>query len=177
MPNYRRWRQAGGTWFFTVNLRDRRLRLLVEHIGALREATAWTMRRRPFRIDVFVVLPDHLHAIWTLPEDDTDFSTRWRLIKGRFSTAIPRTEESGSARLRAGERGVWQRRFWEHHIRDEEEYGVLVEYCLGNPVKHGHVQRVADWPYSSFHREVRRGNFARDWGGDDLPGAFGERDP
>jgi len=162
----------------TVNLRHRRQRLLVDHIDVLRAATAWTMQRRPFRIDAFVVLPDHLHAIWTLPENDTDFSTRWRLIKSRFAAAIPKAEEITAGPLRRGERGIWQRRFWEHLIRDDDEYGAYVAYCMINPVKHGHVQRVVDWPYSSFHREVRIGNFDADWGDDpDAPGAFGERDP
>jgi putative transposase len=176
MPNYRRYFIKGGCWFFTVNLLDRQKRLLVDHIDALREATSWTMRRYPFRIDAFVVLPDHLHAIWTLPEDDANFSTRWRLIKTRFARAIPRTEWLSPTRAAKGERGIWQRRFWEHLIRDEEEYGKYVEYCMINPVKHGHVRRPADWPYSSIHREVRRGNVTEDWAADiDAPGEFGER--
>jgi putative transposase len=176
MPNYRRFFLPGGRWFFTVNLLDRRKRLLVDHIDALRDATASTMRRYPFHIDSFVVLPDHLHAIWTLPENDTDFPTRWRLIKTRFARAIPKTEWLSPTRLARGERGIWQRRFWEHQIRDETEYGRYVEYCAINPVKHGHVRRPIDWPYSSFHREVRRGIFNEDWGADvEAVGEFGER--
>jgi len=176
MPNYRRWYEPGGRWFFTVNLLDRRQRLLVEHIDRLREATAWTMRRHPFRIDAFVVLPDHLHAIWTLPENDADFSTRWRLIKTRFATALPRTEWLSRTRAARGERGIWQRRFWEHLIREEDEFGRYADYCAINPVKHGHVRRAADWPYSSFHRDVGRGIYAADWGAHiDIPGVFGER--
>lgn len=175
MPNYRRWYAPGGCWFFTVNLLDRRKRLLVEHVDALREATATTMRRHPFRIDAFVVLPDHLHAIWTLPEDDTDFSTRWRLIKTRFAMAIPKTEPLSPVQAARGERGIWQRRFWEHLIREETEFGRYADYCAINPVKHGHVRRAVDWPYSSFHRDVRRGIYSEDWGVDiDAPGAFGE---
>jgi putative transposase len=176
MPNYRRRYVQGGCWFFTVNLLDRRTRLLVEHIDALREATAWTMRRYPFRIDAFVVLPEHLHAIWTLPEGDADFSTRWRLIKTRFARAIPKGERLNPARVVRGERGVWQRRFWEHLIRDEDDFGRCADYCAINPVKHGHVRRPADWPYSSFHRDVRRGIYDEDWGTDiDLSAEFGER--
>jgi len=177
MPNYRRYRVEGGCWFFTVNLLDRRKRLLVEHINSLREATAWTMHRHPFRIDAFVVLPEHLHAIWTLPEGDADFSMRWRLIKTRFARAIPKTEPLSPTRAAKGERGVWQRRFWEHLIRDDNEFGHYADYCAINPVKHGHVRRAVDWPYSSFHRDLRRGIYTEDWGIDiDVPGEFGEPD-
>jgi putative transposase len=175
MPNYRRWFVPGGCWFFTVNLQDRRASLLTDHIDLLREATAWTMRRHPFRIDAFVVLPDHLHAIWTLPTGDADFPMRWRLIKSRFSRSLPeevRADYRGSV---AGERGIWQRRFWEHLIRDEDDYGRHIDYCAINPVKHGLVIRPIDWPYSSFHRDVRRGIFSADWGaGIDPPGDFGD---
>jgi putative transposase len=176
MPNYRRYRVEGGCWFFTVNLLDRRKRLLVEHIADLREATAWTMRRHPFRIDAFVVLPDHLHAIWTLPDGDSDFSMRWRLIKTRFARALPRTEPLSTTRVANGERGIWQRRFWEHLIRNDNEFGHYADYCAINPVKHRHVRRAVDWPYSSFHRDLRRGIYTEDWGtAIDVTGAFGER--
>jgi putative transposase len=178
MPNYRRWFTPGGCWFFTVTLLDRRASYLIDHIDALREATAWTKRRRPFRIDAFVVLPDHLHAIWTLPENDADFSTRWRLLKTRFARAIPRTEKLNETQLRRSERGIWQRRFWEHLVRDENDFARCMEYCAINPVKHGLVQRVADWPHSTFHRDARRGMFSEDWGSDvEITGDFGERDP
>jgi REP-associated tyrosine transposase len=177
MPNYRRRFVPGGCWFFTVNLLDRHTSLLTDHIDALRDATRRAMRSYPFRIDAFVVLPDHLHAIWTLPPDDADFSTRWRLIKTRFVRAIPRGERLSRTRVARGERGIWQRRFWEHLVRDENEFGRYVEYCAINPVKHGYVRRAADWPYSSFHRDVGRGTFSEDWGTDiDRPGDFGEAD-
>jgi putative transposase len=177
MPHYRRLRAPGGCWFFTVNLLDRRTTLLVDRIDALREATAWTMRRYPFRIDAWVVLPEHLHAIWTLPEGDADFSTRWRMVKTRFARALPPTERRDATRVARGERGIWQRRFWEHLVRDDDDFGRHVEYCAINPVKHGYVRRVVDWPYSSFHRDVRRGIFTEDWGSDvDVLGEFGERD-
>jgi len=175
MPNYRRRFQPGGCWFFTVNLRDRRMSLLTDNIDLLREAIAQTKRRLPFRIDAFVVLPDHLHAIWTLPPDDADFSTRWRLIKTRFAKALPKNE-TDQMRLRRGERGIWQRRFWEHLVRDENDFARCLEYCAINPVKHRFVRRVVDWPYSSFHRDVRRGIFSENWGTDvALIGDFGER--
>ena len=155
MPNYRRAFIAGASWFFTVNLRDRKRRLPVEHIDALRVAVRETRRRFPFEIDAMVVLPDHLHAIWTLPEGDCDFPVRWRLIKIRFSQAIPKGEWlSGSRRLR-GERGIWQRRYWEHLIRSERDLAHHIDCCWFNPVKHGLVASVEDWPYSSFHRDNR----------------------
>jgi putative transposase len=154
MPNYRRAFVPGGCWFFTANLLDRRSALLTKEIAAQREATRRTRERHRFRIDAFVVLPDHIHAIWTLPAGDADFSTRWRLIKIEFSKSIPRTERLSQVRRARGERGIWQRRFWEHLIRDEEDYRRHVEYCCINPVKHGLVGRVRDWPFSSFHRDV-----------------------
>ena len=131
--------------------------------------------RYPFHINAFVVLPDHLHAIWTLPEGDSDFSMRWRLIKVQFSKSIPNIELLSKVRRERGERGIWQRRFWEHLIRDDEDYRRHVEYCYINPVKHGLVRRVRDWPFSSFHRDVAAGLFAEDWAGDlGADGAFGE---
>jgi putative transposase len=176
MPNYRRAFVPGGCWFFTVNLRDRRKSLLVDHIETLREAVSVTRQSYPFAIDALVVLPDHLHAVWSLPPDDSDFSTRWRLIKGRFAKALPKEEQLDAVRLRPNERGVWQRRFWEHLIRDETDFARHVEYCYINPMKHGFVTRVRDWPYSSFHRDVRAGLLPQDWGGDiEATGDFGER--
>jgi REP-associated tyrosine transposase len=176
MPNYRRAFVPGGCWFFTVNLLDRRRTLLVDHIETLREAIAATRESHPFTIDAFVVLPDHLHAIWSLPPDDSDFSTRWRLIKNRFAKALPKQEQLNRVRVRRNERGIWQRRFWEHLIRDETDFARHVEYCYINPVKHSLVTRVRDWPYSSFHRDVRAALFPEDWGGDTgMIGDFGER--
>jgi putative transposase len=112
MPNYRRAFVPGGCWFFTVNLLDRRSSLLTDEIEAFRKATQWTWRKYPFHIDAFVVLPDHLHAIWTLPPEDADFSIRWRMIKSRFARSMPKRERSSPVRQARGERGIWQRRFW-----------------------------------------------------------------
>lgn len=176
MPSYRRAFVPGGCWLFTVNLLERRTGLLVEHIAPLRRAVATTRRRLPFTIDAFVVLPDHLHAVWTLPPGDADFSTRWRLIKSHFARALPKKEWLTSVRIARHERGIWQRRFWEHLIRDEADYARHVEYCYINPVKHRLVSRVGDWPHWSFHRDVRAGIFPQDWAGDIEPhGMFGER--
>ena len=109
----------------------------------------------PSRSTPWVVLPDHLHAIWTLPEDDFDFAVRWRLIKIRFSKSIPKGEWLSETRRARGERGIWQRRYWEHLIRDERDYRHHVDYCWFNPLKHGLVANVEDWPFSSFHRDMR----------------------
>jgi putative transposase len=175
MPNYRRAFVPGGCWFFTANLLDRRSDLLTKEIAALRRATRRTHERHPFQMDAFVILPDHIHAIWTLPSGDADFSLRWRLIKIEFSKSIPRTERLSEVCRARGERGIWQRRFWEHLIRDEEDYRRHVEYCYINPVKHGLVGRVVDWPFSSFHRDVAAGLFPQDWAGEvDTLGDFGE---
>ena len=176
MPNYRRAFVPGGCWFFTVNLLDRRKTLLVDQIETLRRAVAATRQSYAFTIDAFVVLPDHLHAVWSLPAGDSDFSTRWRLIKNRFARALPKQEVLNAVRMARNERGIWQRRFWEHLIRDEADYARHVEYCYINPLKHGFVKRVRDWPHSSFHRDVRAGIFPLDWAGDcETSGDFGER--
>ena len=128
MPNYRRAFVPGGCWFFTVNLLERRKTLLVDHIAALREAVATTRETHPFTIDAFVVLPDHLHAIWKLPPEDCDFSTRWRLIKSRFAKTPPKQERLSAVRVARNERGISTRRFWEHLIRDPTDYPRHVEY-------------------------------------------------
>jgi putative transposase len=138
--------------FFTVTLADRGARTLVEHIDALREAVRVTKAERPFRIDAWVVLPDHMHCVWTLPEGDAEYSTRWSVIKARFSRAMPHTPRRRSQAERR-EHGLWQRRFWEHYIRDDADWANHVQYCWINPVKHGLVERQEDWPYSSFHRD------------------------
>ena len=158
MSNYRRLRIPGGCYFFTVNLAERRTDLLVRHIDALREAMREVRRGRPFRIDAFVVLPDHLHAIWTLPEGDDDFATRWMLIKTGFSRHVPADERRSPSRRRRDERGIWQRRYWEHAIRDDGDFAAHVDYVHFNPVKHGFVVDPSGWPYSTVHRHVRAGD-------------------
>src|SRR5262245_31371790 len=175
MPNYRRAFVPGGCWFFTVNLLDRRSGLLTQEIASLGEATRHTRERHPFRIDAFVVLPDHIHAIWTLPSGDADFSTRWRLIKIEFSKSIPKTERLSKARQVRGERGTWKRCIMDNSVRGDEDYRPNVEYCYINPAEHGLVRRVCDWPFSSFHRDVATGLFPEDWAGQlDAGGEFGE---
>ena len=165
MPNYRRFRHPGGTWFFTVNLLDRRGDLLVREIELLRAVIADVRRRHRFVIHAWVVLPDHLHCVMELPAGDADFALRWRMIKLGFSMGLPNAERRSGSRQRRGERGVWQRRFWEHLIRDEDDYRAHIDYVHINPVKHGLVKRVIDWPYSTFHRLVAQGVYPVDWGG------------
>lgn len=164
--DYRRAWHPGGSWFFTVNLLHRRNNtLLVEHIDCLRNAVRVVKNRHPFTIHAWVVLPEHLHCILALPADDTQFALRWRLIKLLFSRSLPRTEFRSVVRQRRGERGIWQRRFWEHRIRDAEDFAAHMNYVHFNPVKHGLVQRVADWPFSTFHRLVEQGIYPIDWAG------------
>jgi putative transposase len=122
-----------------------------------------------------VVLPDHLHCIWTLSAGDADYASRWRAIKLAFSRSIPRTERLSAVRAASGERGIWQRRYWEHTLRDERDYAAPMDYLHFNPVKHGHVARVADWPYSSFHRLVKADWYAPDWAGGGEERIAGER--
>ncbi|MDO9225946.1 MAG: transposase [Pseudomonadota bacterium] len=176
MPDYRRYRIPGGSYFFTVTLLDRRGDLLTRHIDALRAAVRATRRRRPFHIDAWVVLPDHLHCIWTLPTGDADFSNRWKAIKIRFVQALPHDEPRSAVQAANGERGIWQRRFWEHAIRDEDDYARHLDYVHINPVKHGWAKTVREWPYSTFQHWVEAGVYQPDWAGggeDDLPA--GER--
>jgi len=220
MSNYIRPRRGGASVFFTVCLAECGSRLLTEEILRLRAAVRRVREERPFHIDAWVVLPDHLHAVWTLPPGDSDFSTRWGAIKARFTrslNAAARGTEAGGTEagadagpergpeagpgagpdagplrlpaelpvvrsgryaglkpgLRADKRegAIWQRRFWEHHVRDLDEYARLVRYCWGNPVKHGLVERAVDWPYSSIHRDVRLGMVEPEWTGAQVPGA------
>ena len=176
MTRYRRDQTRGATWFFTVNLADRRKRLLVQRIELLRTAFSTVREDHPFEIDAIVVLPEHLHAIWTLPEGDGDFPLRWRQIKAAFSRGIDSCEPRSRSRHIRAERGIWQRRYWEHRVRDEADLERHVDYIHFNPVKHGHVARVADWQWSSFHRDVRRGVLPIDWAGEaEASGNFGER--
>jgi putative transposase len=176
MSNYRRATIAGGTYFFTLTLADRSSDLLVREIGRLRRVYRDVNASRPFQTVAICILPDHLHAIWTLPDDDKNFSTRWNLIKSGFSRGLPAAAVTTS-KIRRREKGIWQRRFWEHAIRSDVDLAHHVDYIHFNPVKHGLVKRVCDWPCSSFHQYVERGDLPQDWGGDvgDMSsGNFGE---
>ncbi|MGE8504019.1 MAG: REP-associated tyrosine transposase [Pseudomonas sp.] len=174
MSTYRRERIPGATYFFTVTLADRRSSLLVDEIALLRQVYVEASKRMLFKTIAICVLPDHLHTIWQLPEGDSDYSHRWALIKSRFSRALPAAPVSAS-KLQKREKGIWQRRFWEHRIRDDDDLVRHVDYIHYNPVKHGLVVQVRDWPYSSFHRYVERGVLPLGWGGRcDVSGGFGE---
>ena len=165
MTDYRRVYIAGATWFFTVNLAERRNNhLLVEKIDSLRASFRYVNKRRPFHVNAIVIMPDHLHCIWTLPSGDADFSTRWNLLKGHFSRAMDKSERVSESRSKRRERGLWQRRFWAHLISDQNDFNNHVDYIHWNPVKHGWVQRVVDWPHSSFHRYLELGVYPVNWG-------------
>jgi len=166
MPNYRRVWRPGGTYFFTHALRFRRGNdLLVRHIDTLREAVRIVRQRHPFEIHGWVVLPDHFHCLIELPQGEVDFALRWRLIKMVFSRAVPANEWRSKILRDRRERGIWQRRYWEHLVRDEEDFRRHLDYIHINPLKHGLVPRVGDWPYSTFHRDVERGLYPEDWAG------------
>jgi len=163
MTNYRRLRVSGGTYWFTVKLRDPESRLLVEQVAALRAAFRTVITAHPFVIDAIVILPNHLHTLWTLPPGDSDYSMRWRQIKSAFSRTIPKGERVSVSRQSKGERGIWQRRFWEHTIRDQRGFNNRFDYIHLNPVRHHFVAHPQEWPYSSFHRAVRQGIYPSDW--------------
>lgn len=142
---YRRAVVAGGTYFFTVKLADRQSILLVDNVAALRANVAHVRQRHPFPIDAWVVLPDHLHAVWSLPCGDHDVASRWMLIKSGFSRSIVKDEQISISRRSKRERGIWQRRYWEHLIRNEDHLARHVDYVHINPVKHGYVKTATDW--------------------------------
>ena len=178
MPHYRRARTGGATYFFTVvTYRCQPLLTRPEAMDALREAFRSVKHAHPFEIDAVVILPDHLHTLWTLPLGDEDFSRRRAMIKRLVSRAAghlaaPITASSMKARH---ESGFWQRRFWEHLIRDDEDYGRHMDYIHYNPVKHGYAKSPADWPHSSFRKCVERGIYPMDWASSvEIEGEFGE---
>jgi len=209
MSMYIRPRLPGASVFVTVCLADRRSHLLVREVAALRSAVVATLIERPVGVAAWVVLPDHMHFVWTLPEGDSGYAVRIGAIKARFTRAVREGEmrrtgcrpdcrpgfspappvatelpvvRSGryaglKPGLRIGKReaGVWQRRFWEHHIRGPADFERHVRYCWGNPVRHGLVARAADWPWSSLHRDLRAGRVEADWAGEEMEGAFGEQ--
>ena len=165
MVQYRRNRVAGGSYFFTLALNDRGLRWLVDEVACLRAAIQTVKRERPFRLDAMVILPDHLHAVWTLPPGDEDYAVRWQMIKARFSRVLC----ANGARIGRNDKGeydLWQRRYWEHTIRDESDLRNHADYLHYNPVKHGWVSRVDQWPYSTFHRYVSAGIYPPGWSGE-----------
>ena len=171
MANYRRASACGGKFFFTVVTYRRRPVLdRPESRQALREVIEDVRIRRPFSIDAWVLLPDHIHCIWTLPEGVSDFSLRWSLIKSGFSKktkALFKVDEwMNDSKLKRRESTVWQRRFWEHQVRDDEEYRVYTDYIHYNPVKHGLADAPHKWAYSSFHCYVEEGVYEKEWASD-----------
>jgi putative transposase len=168
MSDYRRALVPGGWFFFTVVTHSRQ-RMFDENqnVDRLREGFRRTMEKHPFQIDAIVILPDHLHTVWRLPDGDTDYSLRWRLIKHYLATGV------SAATNRHGEKRVWQRRFWEHAIRDQDDWRRHVDYVHYNPVKHGYVRRPGDWRWSSFEKGVRRGWYPSDWGESAPPNQHG----
>ena len=164
---YRRVQTKGGTYFFTlITYARRKIFAHEENMDLLRAAFKSVMSKHPLRIDAFVLLPDHLHCMWTLPKDDFDFSKRWRLIKGYFSRECDseyKNEPSTSRQVKK-EQAVWQRRFWEHQIRDDRDFKAHCDYIHYNPIKHGLVKAPGDWKYSTFHRFVKDGLYDLDWG-------------
>jgi putative transposase len=177
MTRYRRVAVGGGTHFFTV-VTYRRRRFLTAEVPRrwLREAIKVTRRDWPFEIDAWVLLPDHLHCVWTLPEGDADYAIRWALIKGRFTKRakglLLRKDWLTDSKRQHREGTVWQRRFWEHVIRDDRDYMAHMDYIHYNPVKNGVVSRAVDWPFSSFHRYVKAEAYASDWGVAEQPPGF-----
>jgi putative transposase len=169
MPRYLRPRMAGNTFFFTVVSFGRR-KIFATNIGRrlLARAMVEVRSQYPFSLEAWVLLPDHLHTLWILPEGDTDFSKRWGLIKANFSRKAKPLFDTESlinpSRKQRRETTIWQRRFWEHVIRDKEDFQKHLDYIHYNPVKHGLVRNVRDWPYSSFHRFVTHGFYPEHWG-------------
>ena len=169
MSNYRRAYVSGATYFFTV-VTYRRQPLFYHEIArySLRQAIAKTRRNYPFTIEAWVLLPEHLHCIWTLPKDYNDFSIRWNLIKSRFSKSVKsyfhHVDWMTNSKQKHRESTIWQRRFWEHQIRNEEDYCNHFDYIHYNPVKNSLVTQVKDWPYSTFHNYVKKGFYTANWG-------------
>lgn len=164
---YRRAFIPGGSFFFTLVTEKRRpLFAAAEAVDILRQAFRTVKADRPFEIDAIVVLPDHLHCIWTLPPDDGDFATRWRLIKTWFTKHCDPTLRTGldQSRLARKEQAIWQHRYWEHMLRDEKDFSRHVDYIHFNPVKHGQVSSAMEWPYSSFRGYVEKGMYPPEWG-------------
>lgn len=172
---YRRVYIEGGSYFFTV-ITEKRRRIFADddNVKRLRAAFKTVMQKRPFMIDAAVVLPDHLHFIWTLPEHDSDYSTRWRLIKTAFIKQFPdKFIVQNANRKNKKQQKIWQHRGWEHCLRDEQDFQQHIDYIHYNPVKHGYVKHAGDWKYSSIHRYIKFGVLNNDWGGGELAFADG----
>lgn len=169
MSNYRRAHVPGGTFFFTLKTENNApIFSDVRYVRLLGEVIRETKHRWPFEINAIVLFPDHLHAIWTLPSGDQDYSKRWGWLKKEFTKrylqAGGHEQPTSTSRQRYRRRGVWQRRFWEHTIEDEEDYETHFHYVHWNPVKHQYVECPADWRHSSFHRWVEKGVYEKNWG-------------
>ena len=174
MPKYIRNQTAGATYFFTLTLAQRNTSLLTDHIDWLRSAYQRANTLHPFTTIAICILSDHIHAIWQLPADDGDYALRWRMIKSQFSRNFSANEQRSNSKIKHREKGIWQRRFWEHQIRDDIDLQRHVDYIHYNPVKHGLVSRVKDWPHSTFHKYVKRDMVDESWCGIDEKGTFGE---
>ena len=174
MSRYRRIAPLGASHFFTLCLAQRGQTLLTDDVSRLRQAYTAVLQNNPVQTDAIVILPDHLHAVWTLPEGDADFPTRWRLIKTAFSKGYAVSDLASQSKLKRGEKGIWQRRYWHHLIRNDADLAAHIAYCWGNPVKHGLVEKAVDWPYSSLRRDIRLGKISPDWAGGQSEGNFGE---
>ncbi len=171
MPDYRRANVKGGTYFFTVVTYQRQPILVKKESRLiLRQAIEHARKQHPFKIDAWILLPDHLHCIWKMPYDDHNFSKRWGIIKAYFSkrtrALFHKTELVSPSRNKHRETTIWQRRFWEHKIKDDIDYQNHMDYIHYNSVKHGLVTNANDWPFSSFHRYVQQGVYPKDWGSD-----------
>lgn len=163
MRTYIRDLTSGAAYFLTRNLKDRQSGLLIRHMDQLRIAYRKTQQYRPFELNAMVVLPDHLHLLMTLPDGDADYASRVSYLKSQFSRQIPLGESISASREKKGERAIWQRRYWEHRIRDDLDYQRHMDYIHFNPVKHGYAESSAAWPYSTFRRYVEWGVYAPDW--------------
>ncbi|MDX1514862.1 MAG: transposase [Gammaproteobacteria bacterium] len=166
MTEYRRAKTPGGTYFFTVCTRNRSQILTRDLVWqSLTEAFNSVRRKWPFYLNAWVVLPDHLHCLWTLPEGDSDFSKRWSMIKRIVTQRCEASSDFSLVSKNSRREGkIWQRRFWEHLVRSDDDYRLHLDYIHWNPVKHGYVNSAIAWRYSSFSRFVTRGIYDPDWG-------------
>ena len=166
MSNYRRDFTKGGLYFFTIALKDRSKDYLIRYIEEFRQAYKITQERYPFETVAICILPDHFHLLMQLPEKDDNYSVRIGLLKSQFTRLLPEhCRKISMSDQKQGDAGIWQRRFWEHLIRDDEDLANHWDYIYYNPVKHRYVTNVKDWEYSSFHRDVKLGIYPEDWGG------------